>query len=394
MEPAADFQRLMYMNDAHSQPQGTNQPDGLPAGAKPTDILSSPANLIASLPGALGFFPNEAVVLINLRTGPAAPGELHVGPYQCVDLGSPSRLHEEFCRIPMHQRATTFAVVVSRVPDSGMVALAAEMLSRVGDEFGPIIEACWIVSEVAEGTPYRLLFGPEEDFDEWGWADAIQAGAVSSVVASPAMRPLLDHGVLPELDRADIFEHFDPVSLADTNVCEQVAAAAHHRGIELVELTVVAPSLARADIERGCDLFLAAPALSMVDTECSLLIDDIFDNPEDIELLAALLSRNRLRDSLILDAMTSPRRAGALLLTMARNFTGVIRANALCLWAMVAVTQGLLPWAAVALQRAEEEVEHHQLSMLLSQAMQMGKLEELVHAATEGCRDTWREMGD
>lgn len=393
MEPKAGLLRQIDMTDAHSQPQEANQPGGAAGPAQ--SILSTPANLIASLPGALGYFPNEAVALINLRANPAAPEQLQIGTYQCVDLGSPARLHEEFLRIPMHQRAATFAVVISRVPDSGMVAVATEMLSRVGDEFGPIVEACWTVSEVADGTPYRLLFGPEPDTaDEWGWGDALHAGVVSSVVASPAMRPLLNHGVLPELDRADIYEHFDPVSLADTATCNRVAGPAHRRGVELMELAQVAPSLARTDIERACDMFLAAPAAGLLDTELSMLLDDLFDHEEDLELLAALLTRNRLRDCLIVDAMTSPRRAGALLLAAARNFTGEIRANALCLWAMVAVTQQLQPWAAVALQRAEEEVPGHQLASLLGEAMELGKLDELVEAASKGCRETWFDLGD
>ena len=405
MEPNGGFQRPILMTDTQPQPQETNRPHDCAGVVPTTHVLSSPATLLASLPGALGFFPNEAVVLMHLRPLDAdgaaedcasAPTQYKVSNYQCADIGSASNIHDMLCDVPVHNRAFTFAVVVSRVPESMMVSVALDLLSSAYDDDGPLVDACWFVSEIADGTPYAMMFGPCPDhFDsvvDLGWGGAAECGTVSSVAASPSMRPLLENGLLPELDQSFVFEHFDPVSLADVARCDHLAARAHERGGELLDLTFVAPYLARPAIERACDLFITAPTVSLIDSEGSLLIDDIFSSDEDLELFAALLSRNRLRDCLIVDALANPNGAGAVLLSVARNFTGEIRANALSLWAMIAVSRNLPAWAGVALQRAEEEVPGHNLAGLLVKIMQIGRIKELLQAMSRGCRETWLEL--
>lgn len=382
------------MTEPQPQPQEANRPLSPPAETNYDSVLRSPAHLLASIPGALGYYPNEAIVLINFRNDTENPEYLDVGPYMCTDLGSSAGVSDMLKRLPLPEHQACFAVIVSRVPQSMMVSRAIEMLHECRDNFGPLIDACWYASEITDGTHFEFVFGPsEEEAGDYGWDSASMSGTVASVIGSPAMEPLLANGALPELDRADTFRHFDPVSLEDLDTCELIAAGAYRRGTELLDLTLVAPALAKAEVERACDLFTVAPSVNLIDTDGCLVIDDLFDDDNDIELLAALLSRNRLRDFLILDALEHPRAAAALLLTIARNFAGPIRANALSLWAMVAVNRRLYPWAGAALKCAQEEVPGHNLSHLLSQCMAVGKLKELVDAMRSGSHNTWSDFG-
>ena len=178
----------------------------------------------------------------------------------------------------------------------------------------------------------------------------------------------------------------------DVETGETLAPAAHRRGAELFELVKRAPELARGPITRACAAYDAAPNARLIDTEGSLIIDDVFTSHDDVELFAAMLSGSRLRDFLIIDALERPRAAGAVLLTIARNFSGEIRANALCLWAMIALSQGLIGWASAALACAEGEQPGHNLSELLGSVLDIGQGHSLLALCRQGSLDTWSEL--
>lgn len=393
MEPRRPCQRLTVM-DIQQQPHETNRPTSPITPYPSAELLRSPAQLIASIPGALGYFPNESVVLINAYSPPGTSPTLEIGAYLDADVGNTESIQRALQRIPLVRHVATFAVIVTRVPESQMVAVAAEGLRMAADAFGEIVEACWIVSEVADGTHYQLLFGPDPDTASavWEWSADYEHGTVTSVAAAKPMRPLIDHGVLPELHKSEVFTHFEPVHEPDVETGETLAPAAHRRGAELFELVKTAPELARGPITRACAAYDAAPNARLIDTEGSLIIADVFTSHDDVELFAAMLSGSRLRDFLIIDAMERPRAAGAVLLTIARNFSGEIRANALCLWAMIALSQGLIGWASAALACAEGELPGHSLSGLLGSVLDIGQGHSLLELCRQGSLDTWSEL--
>ncbi|WP_269509599.1 DUF4192 domain-containing protein [Corynebacterium faecium] len=393
MEPVRPFERLTVM-DIQPQPHETNHPTSPISPYPSAQLLRSPAQLIASIPAALGYFPNEAVVLINAYSPPGASPTLEIGAYLDADVGSTESIQRALQRIPLARHVATFAVIVTRVPGSQMVAVAAEGLRMAADAFGEIVEACWIVSEIADGTHYQLVFGPDPDTASavWEWSAGYEQGTVTSVAAAEPMRPLIDHGVLPELHKGEVFSHFAPVFEPDVETGEALAPAAYTRGVELFQLVKMAPKAARVQIKRACSVYAAAPNAGLIDIDGSLIIDDVFTSLDDVELFAAMLSGSRLRDFLILDALERPRAAGAVLLTIARNFRGEIRANALCLWAMIALSQGLIGWASAALECAEGELLGHNLTALLGGVLDIGQGHSLLELCRQGCLDTWSEL--
>lgn len=373
------------MTESHSTPNAhlTNHP------------LTTPGHLIASLPGALGYFPYEAAAVIALRSNPDRPDDIEVGPYLCADLGNPTAIDDMLAQIPVRYLVGCVAVIVSRVPESAMVAEAIGQLHAAADDFGPLIDACWTASEIADGTHYELIFGPLPDHvHPLDWGCDYLSGTVASVMTAQSMMPLIANGLLPELERDDTFRHFDPVSDGDVTMCEHLAANARVRGSELLEMVRVAPALVRPELERACEILRSGPAANFIDSDGGLVAADVFQNEEEITLVAALLSASRLRDCLIVAALGHPREAAAVLLTVARNFTGEVRANALSLWAMIAISQNLHPWAHAALHCSAEEVPGHELTRLVEKCLVLGIVEELFTACVSGCSDTWFELGD
>lgn len=381
--------------DIQPQPHETNPPTTPVTPHPNARALRSPSNLIASIPGALGYFPNEAVVLINVYVSSANTSTFDIGAYLEADVGNTESIQRALQRIPLGRHVATFAVIVTRVPDSKMVAVAAEGLRMAADEFGEIIEACWIVSEVADGTHYQLLFGPDPDTAGavWNWRAGYERGTVSSVARAEPMRPLIDHGALPELHRSELFAHFEPVVAADVHAAELIAADAHQHGATLMCCIDDDPEVALARIRQACDVFKHVPSSGLIDSDGGLVVGEVFSSPRDVELMAAMLSRSTLRDCLIVDALARPYAAGAVFLTIARNFSGTIRANALCLWAMVAVSLGLNGWAGAALTCAEDEVPRHSLSSLLANVIGIGQGQALLELSRQGCLATWEGLG-
>ena len=108
---------------------------------------------------------------------------------------------------------------------------------------------------------------------------------------------------------------------------------------------------------------------------------------DEPELRALLVSLNRapLRDCLIGQAIDHPETAATALITVARNFRGVIRANALSLWALVAISRGLSSWASTALTCAQEEMPQHSMSAICLQVMATGQQQQLVTTILDGC---------
>lgn len=367
-----------------------------------------PGELIACVPGALGFYPQESLVLIGLERSGPDPSAFALGPIVRADLGSGERLEYALRALELAGQDIHLAIIVTRIPNSRLALEAAYFLEHSGSERVPGIAACWHVSEIASGTPYTLLFdaagasAANTNTIEPDAPPEYYTGTVPSVVGAPTMRGLLQNGLLPELNREEIALHFESASAADTRRCEALYEAAYAQGRELTEHRFTRPDALFDAAERGCEMLNPhrggsaeqAGAFPAGTGAKPVTLADCFASDEDVQLLAALLSHSHLRDSLIVDIVENPETAARLLLSIARNFTGVIRANALSLWAIAAVESGLEPWAFAALRAAQDEVPGHSLSAIQRQLMAIGEWEGMLDTAVAGCRLLWEELED
>lgn len=359
------------------------------------DTLTGPADIIAALPGIFGFYPQESTVIVGLYPPQDNGGAVRLGPVMRTDLSRTELLLPMLRETPGGRCCAFYAVIVSRIPNSKLVEEAKEQLYAFSSADGtPLIDACWHVSEVAHGTPYTIVFGPAPaQLAASALGGAWVSGTVSSVVSSPAMRALVDNGALPELERADTFRFFEPWDeRAYTHPdCDPEAAA--QSGARLEKLLSRRSAAAGEILADGCALLHDVDEAPLVEPLDYTGTGSVFGTDGDGVELAALLTRSVLRDSLVIDALSSPLRSARGLLWVAKAYRGTIRANALTLWAVVAVHMGLSSWAITALTLAQEEVHGHNLSQLLIAMMHNGMEGELIDAAVTGCAASWAAVG-
>ena len=356
--------------------------------------LSGPSDLVASLPGVLGFYPQESLIILGL-TEAEAPNCVTLGPVMRADLTHAAQLCDALHRMPVDDCVAFYAVIVSRIPDSELVKAAVASLYDATHDCGcPMISACWHVSEIASGTPYNIVFGPgpspltgEPLGAHW------VSGTVSSVIASPAMKNLLDNGALPQLSREDTYRYFDPLPSGDEaeeDNRDALAKLATRRGSELLERLSRGDRAAHTAAAEACLVLHSPPPRPLISPweELSAAeLEKLLGEEDDRLTLATMLSRSALRDRLIGEALETPLTAAHAVLCAAKLFPGTIRANALSVWAIIALDRGLTSWAVAALCTAQDELPGHSLSELVLCLVRAGQQDKLLQAVRAGVLD-------
>ena len=359
--------------------------------------VDDPSAIIATIPGTLGYYPQDSIVVIGLIPDPANGRELILGPVLRADLAHAGQLANFLETAPVERCVAFLGVLVTRTPDAASARIAINDLdSLVRDDGEPLVDVLWHVSEIAQGTPYTMLFGPDPALMAREWPHVNWGhGVVGSVINSPAMRAMRDNGTLPALNRKDTFEYFEHDSVADSGIDVIVDG-------EIVDIASLTRDAARrADVLRGqLDQGIPTPGwfvrramtalrdappqpLVGVDGRCSL--GHAFQEVEALNALATVLSRSLFRDCVIGTAVRYPEQSATALLAIARSFKGVIRANALSLWAIVAISRGLSSWASAALVTAQEEMPQHSMSAICLEILAAGQQQHLVTTILQGC---------
>ena len=352
--------------------------------------LNGPQDIIAALPGIFGFYPQESTVIVGIYPADS-DGTTRLGPVMRADLAHTHHILPALIDTPGGECIAFYAVIISRIPNSTLVEETKELLFNFSSAEGTsLIDACWHVSEIAHGTPYTIVFGPNpahlahvDRGEEW------ISGTVPCVVSSPSMKPLLHNGALPELDRADTFRFFEAWDDIDPTHPDCDPAAAARRATELALLRDTDTATLAAEIDYACAMLHELRPRPMIHEVARPGRASIFAHPGDGVDLAAMLAMRWSRDLLVIDALKSPQSAAAALLWVAKAYRGEIRANALTLWATIATARHLSSWAVVALSCAQEEVPGHSLSELLLTMLHNGLQENLVETAESGCAMAW-----
>lgn len=355
------------------------------------DTLSGPSDIIAALPGIFGFYPQESTVVVGLYAPDEAEGTIRLGPVMRADLAHTRHILPALTDTPGGDCCAFYAIIITRIPNSALVEETKDMLFDFCDDEGrSLIDACWHVSEIAHGTPYTIVFGPSPaQLAEAGMGQDWVSGTVASVVSSPAMRPLLHNGGLPELEREDTFRFFAPFGSAAAGHPDAAPEKARTRSRHLDRMRKAGDPVVAETFSEACALLHEARPRPLVEPmECDR-DTSFFARAGDAVELAAMLSRSPSRDTLVIDALTSPFSAATALLWVAKAYDGETRANALTLWATVAVSRELTSWAVVALLCAQEEVPGHSLSQMLLAMLHNGMQERMVEAAKAGCALSW-----
>lgn len=372
----------------HPRPRSLEQPVD-PWEIDPSSAsVDCPSAIIATIPGTLGYYPQESVILMGLVADGPTGDCVYIGPVLRTDLCRASELSDALLHIPVDRCIAFFAVVVSRIPRSRAFFNALdEMEALVRADGAPVVEICWHVSEIAQGTPYSMVFGPgPDDFAALGWDEEWERGVIGSVIHSPAMRSMRENGALPALSRDDTFAYFEPDT--DPEKAKEATALtirAHKRADAVRRALDAGNPAAGTVVKQALAALRSAPALPLIGDDSRLSADDVVRDSDELYALVTVLTRAAFRDCLIGEALRHPEEAGAALLAVARSYSGIVRANALSVWALVAISRGLSSWASAALATAQDEMPLHSMSAICLQVMAIGQQHQLVTTAVEGC---------
>ncbi|GAB3075646.1 DUF4192 domain-containing protein [Corynebacterium aquatimens] len=359
---------------------------------RPIDFLTGPADLIASLPGILGFYPTESVVIVGLEENPRAPGAYLVGPVMRADLVHASSATSAVTKLGAKNCTAFYGFVITRIPNSDLARDAMQELEDLRINGRAVIDACWHLSEVATGTPYTILFeslGHEHTLID-GWSN----GVVASIVSSPTMKPFLKEGALPAADREEALSYFEPHTLdSETrrDVDQLSKLANRHAGI-LWERIEGRRAGARGAIDDACAILTRGEAHPVIAPDEEFYLGDVFEQESEVVLIAALLSTPGLRDCLIAPCLKNPETAAGVLLSIGRTFSGTIRANALTIWAMIAFARGLNSWAIAALTTVQDEEPTHSMSAIMLQILSVSNAQDMIDVIVQTCEEFFNSV--
>ena len=296
--------------------------------------------ILAEIPGALGFYPTESLVIIGLNIEEDAVG---IEPIVRADLDA-ERLKASAARL-LHalQTDTYIALVITRDTTTDMFA----DMSALG--LAPLVTVT--APSVETDEQYTLLSANVPELGR-AWA----AGRVAPVFAAQSMRQRIARGEVIAVDRNEAFGKFDmnedivpPLTLVDLR----------SRADQLIyNLRATDPGEPRNAIYREYNR-----GWRSCNDEALLVFS----------LAACHPGEPTLRDLLMADACANPERYRETLLTVARISHGEARANALCLYALSAEdSDGML-----AVDAAYEADPNHSLTRLLQQIRLVKPLHEV-----------------
>lgn len=344
--------------------------------------IFTPGQLLANIPGALGFYPTESVILMGFESqGDQALNDgakaLTLGPTMRIDIDDFEGLQHDVARaLEPLETEMIFAFIVSQRPER-LLDPVAQQLFNAGENCGLTIDACWHVPEIKQGQPYELWFG--RDLSSSGTSSTVwKGGSIPTIAASPSMEAFVDRGELPELNRQEAVR---PLTKRNT--------AFSREELNDMERSATALSQALSNGEQfTSDTFtygiedIIADVRNLLDEYGPL--DAFAQDSHKLITAGTWLATTQTRDLVLAEFLDNPAPSADVLLATAQTFTGEIRANALSIYAATQIALGQSHRAGLALTCLMQENSDHRLGALFYRLYSVGLLDKIVEAAAEG----------
>lgn len=337
-------------------------------------IVTDPGTLFANIPGILGFYPTDSLVLMCFAPNPE--GRLSLGPSLRFDIGSADHLTGALQDLDDYTHL--FALVVSSDPIE-VTRAVAHVESAVEATNPDALIGCWVTSAVATGETLTAALSVGEP--EW------EVCSIGDVSAAPATLSALAKGHLIEASREDAVGRFNRNhSPLEPDVAQTITAQAMRRAAAALE------AARGGDATTVRDLSEQFHGLLVHLGEADSSADALMGNLTALTLGSAVLSETHIRDFVVLDVLAVPRAAMELMTAIARTTSeDVIRANALCMYAIAAWKTQTSGQGELALKVSASEFEDHNLTALLSSACDQPLADHLLEAVELGAA-TVRKM--
>lgn len=324
-----------------------------------------PGQLIAEIPGVLGFYPQEALVIMLFQQ--IGPTQYQLGPVLRSDLNAVD-LDELSGMLTDDFFPTDLALAVMISENDISVHNTVGMLR---DTCLANLAAVWSLPSIYTGAPYAAAWVAPEAANALTW----HAGRVSPITATTSLKTLAGRGQMPMLSREEASTQFKANS-NDHLSADELGWITAEVGSQLDHL-YDGDNLRDVDAVRG----LLRDLEEFLSDGRVFSCDQWQRDPGALAVATTALAQTDLRvRDVAVGILTRAGAAGAELALAVTTTTedDATRANALCAWALV---HHVDPLAALALQQALETCPNHNLAQLLTEGQTHGALDCL---ATEG----------
>lgn len=348
-----------------------------------TSHLETPGDLIANIPGILGFFPAESIIFAAMfQEGQGTRYTL--GPVVRIDINELELLDDVGTALQSVEADLIFTFIISEKVTSVAIEQTVEKLFTTAESGVIDITACWLTTGIYSGESYQLAFGPQPDdlnttytgMSDW------EHGRIAPVTQAVATKNLLEQGHLPEINRRDAYAAFDRGnhSLNEEDIWE-LALQAKTNGDEILHAIRHHPHGTAFDaaLEKFDSIIHSAAAVRADNT-----INPLQERPDILRDTATFLTSVLLRDAILHYCVIHPETAADLFLAVAKTFDHTIRSNALCLYSLAAIKLNLGMKAIPALDASLATHPEHSFSGLLRHGLIDGQFDSMITACLRG----------
>ena len=339
---------------------------------------SLPAQTLANIPGVLGYYPHQSIIFVTFRHHrDDTHSRWALGPTLRIDIDSLDALPEVGEVLTAEHADVVLAFVIGRFPTQDGTTLdeITTPLAQTADTHIVPIDACWHATTITNNGTYQLRFEQTPSLTDRGLPTAgWRHGRIADIPTAQATQQLLADGDLPELTRDDCFTTFDKAATDPTTWRDRASNVAN-----------LAAQLA---VDAQCCPSQFQAWFTTLETELLRLEQPLPTPPgpgaDIIDTCAAMLSITRIRDVAINLLLDHDHAARTLALEVARHFDAPIRTEALCVFALCALSRHNTPKALHALMVARAEQPNHTLTRYLLLAYQHELTENLIEKVRDG----------
>lgn len=344
------------------------------------NVLGTPAQIFANIPGLLGFFPEESVVFLNFTATTAGTKvRLSLDFASRADITDWRSIDHACDIIAQHKPDSVWALVIAKKTDPFIIdETLDEIVQKAGETNFPLA-AIWVTEEIATGTPY-FLAGTLTDEDGTSVipdTGVWEHGTICDVATAVSTKQMVGEGNLPELTRSDVlarFAHGNPYVTLSSSKQKKLTQKAR---------TLVGDIRLGGSSYEVRNLFVdCLDAARDAESETALL------KAKDALLSMITLMSDKLTRDLILDiAIERAEDARMLCLAVAKTATGFARHNALCVYVLASIAADAMTHNFAAVEVILKEDPQHVLAQCIGQACMHGIHSELLEACLEGTHE-------
>ncbi|MFR9854539.1 DUF4192 domain-containing protein [Corynebacterium striatum] len=326
-----------------------------------SQTLTSHGDILANIPGILGFYPQDSLVVAFFERNDDTDG-LHLGPLARLDLDDAVETlidnQQQFAALSDRDNADAIIAYVVSSDPSAADDLAEFLLSE--DSPLPTVLAIIQVPEIVSGTGWWTVYQQLS-------LSAPRSGVVSEVAGSLTLQQMvLDTGQLPALSREELEQRLDSTShdIDDAEYQDIIAdVEAYEREIHFL----------RDDLQH----------------EYSQATAGISDpaNARAIRSALRCFTTPMLRDPLLAALLDEPEKglafAERLMQAVPRDWTQM-RSQVTATVAVLAQATGQTGFAGVAAQRATELSDTENFPNLVARSINLGLGSKLITSVRQG----------